>query len=59
MQEGNPVVEGHINGIEKQIKDALQEVELLLKRNALIKDASGLEAIEREITGVMDRLAGL
>lgn len=59
MQKGNPVVEGHISSIEKQIKDVLQEVEVLIERNASIKDASGLEAIEREIIEVTDRLAGL
>ena len=59
MQEKNPVVEGHISVIEKQIKEAMKALELLIERNASVKDASGLESIEREIIGATDQLAGL
>ena len=59
MQEGNRVVKEQINVIEEQIKEALKEVELLIDKKAIAKDASGLEAMEREIIKVTDRLAGL
>jgi hypothetical protein len=59
MQEGNPVGKEQIIIIEEQIKEALNEVELLIEKKSIAKDASGLEAMEREIIKVTDRLAGL
>ena len=59
MQEGNPVGKEQIIIIEEQIKEALREVELLIEKKSIVKDASGLEAMEREIIKVTDRLAGL
>jgi hypothetical protein len=59
MQEGDPVGKEHISVIEEQIKEALKEVELLIEKKSIVKDASGLEAMEREIIKVTDRLAGL
>ena len=59
MQEGNPVIKEQIFVIKEQIKEARQELELLIEKKSIVKDTIGLEDMERKITKVRDRLAGL
>ena len=48
-----------IDKIEDQIKQALNEIELITKQQAKIKDADDLEAVEKNIIKATDKLAGL
>ena len=44
--------------IEKGIKKALEEIDLIKKERSLVKTAEELEALERRIIEATDRLAG-
>jgi len=48
-----------IEVIEKEIKEALEELEQISKKRATLKDASDLEKTEKEIIKATDKLAGL
>ncbi len=60
MKNVNPKVnKGHLVKIEAQIKEATNDISDLIQRKCIIKDAADLEALEKMIAEVADRLAAL
>jgi len=51
-------VQKGFDSIEKGIKKALEEIDLIKKERSLVKTAEELEALERRIIEATDRLAG-
>ncbi len=60
MKTANTEVnKGHLAKIEAQIKEATVDISELIQRKCIVKDAADLEALEKVISEVTDRLAAL
>ncbi len=59
MDESTSGSERHIVKIERQVQEALKDLEKLYKDRIIVRNASELEAIERKIIAATDKLAGL
>jgi len=51
--------EGHVEVIENEIHKVVEQIQELIKKQVIVKDARELEALERRIVKTTDRLASL
>ena len=51
--------QGHVEVIENEIHKVMEQIQELIKKQVIVKDASELEALERRIVQTTDRLASL